>query len=139
MKKLVMTMLVVVAATTLTTKLSATNPIVSSSVLTIAEPTTFVEVREINASFLTTLLCFNPLSQQILSMEERKLKVKADDNETTHTAIIEVEIYSIDGLDVLGPFTVTEGEILSVDVDEREWGVNTLGATQGAEVSFWFE
>lgn len=34
-----------------------------------------------------------------------------------------VWIYSLDGLDVLGPYTVYAGETLSVPIDDREWGV----------------
>jgi hypothetical protein len=32
-------------------------------------------------------------------------------------------IYSLDGLDVLGPYTIYAGETLSVPIDDREWGV----------------
>ncbi|RLD45222.1 MAG: hypothetical protein DRI89_01670 [Bacteroidetes bacterium] len=139
MKKLVMTLLVVVAATTLTTKLSATNPIVSSSLLTIAEPTTFVEVWETNAFLNTNPFCFDPLTQRTMTMGEKKMKVKVDDNTPVSTATAEVEIYSLDGIDVLGPFTVTEGVVLEVDIDNREWGVSTLEVSQGAEISYWVE
>lgn len=31
--------------------------------------------------------------------------------------------YSLDGLDILGPFTVLCGETLTVEIDERAWGV----------------
>jgi len=33
-----------------------------------------------------------------------------------------VWVYSLDGLDVLGPFQVTDAEDLSVEIDERAWG-----------------
>ncbi len=34
-----------------------------------------------------------------------------------------VWVYSLDGTTVLGPFTVSCGQTLDVDIDEREWGV----------------
>jgi len=34
-----------------------------------------------------------------------------------------VWVYSLDGQDVLGPYTVYAGETLSVDIDDRQWGV----------------
>lgn len=34
-----------------------------------------------------------------------------------------VYIYSLDGLNILGPYTVYAGETLTVEIDERDWGV----------------
>ena len=34
-----------------------------------------------------------------------------------------VWVYSLDGLDVLGPYVVYAGETLSVPIDDRDWGV----------------
>jgi len=33
-----------------------------------------------------------------------------------------VWVYSLDGLNVLGPYTVYAGETLTVEIDDREWG-----------------
>lgn len=35
----------------------------------------------------------------------------------------QVWLYSLDGLDILGPYTVMCGETLTVEIDERAWGV----------------
>jgi hypothetical protein len=35
----------------------------------------------------------------------------------------QVWIYSLDGVDTLGPYMVQCGETLTVEIDEREWGV----------------
>ena len=35
----------------------------------------------------------------------------------------QVWIYSLDGLDILGPYAVLCGETLTVEIDERDWGV----------------
>ncbi|RLD84778.1 MAG: hypothetical protein DRJ10_00255 [Bacteroidetes bacterium] len=126
-------MLVVVAATTLTTKATAINPTYSGSSITINEPANYVEVRETN----NELQLINPFIQQSTTTGEIKLHVKVNDNETTSTATAEVEIYSLDGVDVLGPYTVTEGEDLVVDIDEREWSVSTLQTSQNSEVTYW--
>ena len=34
-----------------------------------------------------------------------------------------VRIYSLDGVDTLGPYLVQCGETLTVEIDERDWGV----------------
>jgi hypothetical protein len=34
-----------------------------------------------------------------------------------------VHIYSLDGLNILGPYPVYAGETLTVEIDERDWGV----------------
>lgn len=34
-----------------------------------------------------------------------------------------VRVYSLDGEKILGPFTVYGGDILSVPIDDRDWGV----------------
>jgi len=137
MKNLVMTLLVVVAATTLTAKVSAINPTHSGSSITINEPANFVDAKETNAALNASFLWMEPLTQQTTSMGERKMRVEVDDRETTSTATAEVNIYSLDGIDVLGPFTVTEGTALVVDIDEREWSVSTSSTSQGAEISYW--
>lgn len=37
--------------------------------------------------------------------------------------LAQVWLYSLDGLNILGPYTVLCGEILIVEIDERDWGV----------------
>jgi hypothetical protein len=50
----------------------------------------------------------------------------------------QVWLYSLDGLDILGPYTVLCGETLTVEIDDREWGV--LVQTDAAVlVDVWIE
>ena len=47
-----------------------------------------------------------------------------------------VWIYSLDGLDILGPYTVYAGDTLSVGIDDREWGV-TIWSAFNIDVDVW--
>jgi hypothetical protein len=47
-----------------------------------------------------------------------------------------VRIYSLDGLNVLGPYIVYAGETLTVEIDDREWGV-LVETEDDIEVSVW--
>ena len=49
-----------------------------------------------------------------------------------------VWIYSLDGQDILGPYTVICGATLVVSIDERLWGVLVESAAQ-IEVDVWIE
>lgn len=46
--------------------------------------------------------------------------------------------YSIDGLNILGPFEVSCGETLSTPIDEREWGVLVITEDE-IMVDVWIE
>lgn len=61
------------------------------------------------------------------------------DNSSDQQSSAKIIIYSIDGLDELGPFPVIEGGLLKVDIDEREWSVRVVEQTEGSEVSWWIE
>jgi len=140
MKKSIMTMLVVIVAITLTSKLSAQYSIPSFNVPVIGDPTTFEEVLETSASFgSTNLLYFNPFGQKPINREEKKLKATTSDPNTNTTSCIMFEVYSLDGTDIYGPFTVYEGEIFEICIDEREWGIRVLTASEESEMSVWIE
>ena len=47
-----------------------------------------------------------------------------------------VEVYSLDGFDVLGPYIVYARDTLTVEIDEREWGVMIWPAFN-IEVDVW--
>jgi hypothetical protein len=47
-----------------------------------------------------------------------------------------VWIYSLDGQDILGPYLVYPGQPLSVEIDQREWGV-LVETEDEIDVSVW--
>ena len=49
-----------------------------------------------------------------------------------------VWIYSIDGLDILGPYYVTCGNTLEVEIDDREWGA-LVESDMDINVSVWID
>jgi len=51
------------------------------------------------------------------------IKVQCVGGKNLGTCQATVWVYSLDGQTILGPYTVYGGEILSVPIDDREWGV----------------
>jgi hypothetical protein len=51
---------------------------------------------------------------------------------------ITVYVYSLDGTTILGPFYVTSDTTLTVQIDERDWGV-LVNDQYEVEVSVWIE
>ena len=76
---------------------------------------------------------------QLESMEERQMIVKVEDESPSQSTWAIVKIYSLDGLDELGPYTVNEGTLLYVPIDEREWGVRVIDFLPGCIISAWIE
>jgi len=56
----------------------------------------------------------------------------------TSTCIAEVLIYSLDHQSVLGTYNVECGTTLSVEIDDREWGVSVTSKTP-VDVSVWID
>lgn len=140
MKKLVLALFVIAAVTVLTNKLVAQNPIPSFNVPVIVNPTTFEEISNSSSNLATPFSIGETLFSQTAGKGEVKLNIEATDknNETTASAI--VEIYSLDTELVYGPYTVVEGTIFTMFLsDKYEWGVRTLFATSGCELSTWFD
>lgn len=71
--------------------------------------------------------------------EKRKMIVKVTDSNSTNTATAVVIIYSLDGMDELGPFDLYEGTPLNVDIDSHEWSVQIVNQTLGSEVTWRIE
>ncbi len=71
--------------------------------------------------------------------EERKIIIISKDENSTTQSWAEVEVFSIDGNDIIGPFTVYEGTPELIDIDEREWEVRVLNKSLGSTVSWNIE
>lgn len=76
---------------------------------------------------------------QSQSLEERQIIIEVEDDKPNQTSWAQVRVYSLDGEDVLGPYTVTEGTQLRVPIDQREWGVIVIDFISGAIISTWIE
>lgn len=57
---------------------------------------------------------------QLISRGKREVVVQGHG---TPSSLATVYVYSLDYLDLLGPFTIHGGETLRVEIDSREWGV----------------
>ena len=68
-------------------------------------------------------------------LEMRHIHIKCI---ASNTCPVTVWIYSKDGLDILGPYTVNPGEILTVEIDDREWGVYTTADCE-VLISVWID
>lgn len=101
----------------------------------------------IPATKVTLEQVFNTLEEDIanniysnsLISEERQMIIKVVDELPGQLSWAVVVIYSTDGQDELGPYTVYEGTPLQMDIDEREWEVNVTDFLEGCTVSSWIE
>jgi len=76
---------------------------------------------------------FNSKAKRVINVHIYSTKASDSTN-----CSAEVLIYSLDHQDVLGPYTVNCGETLSVEIDDREWGVSVTPFTP-VEVSVWVD
>jgi len=131
MKRLSIKLLVTVVAIVLSTNLSATNPIEN------VNSATFVEIEAMNTTIELGNLIENSFALRLFSSEEIKLSVQVDDNNPNTTSTATVLVVSNDGVDELGPYSITEGEILLVTIDQRVWSVQEIQSSQGAIITYW--
>lgn len=99
-------------------------------------PSYLVELTQVNTIFEENedVVLIAPLS-----MEEKKINVHIGDLDPSQTSWVTILIYSLDGQDVLGPYTVMEGSPLEITIDDREWGVKVMNYLDGAVLSVWIE
>lgn len=138
MKNLSIKLLVVVVAITLTTNLSAKRPnsVVNETVN--LEVTSIVDFSTNNPLIESNICCPSPLNIQSLSAEERDLNVKVEDQNSNHTATAKIMIKSLDGTSEMGPYNLTEGTVLNVVVDQREWVVVVEESSVGSTITNWY-
>lgn len=132
MKHLSIKLLVAVAAIVISANLFAANP--SESVNT----TNLVEVESMKTTAQISTFFEGMLELQLLSMEERMLKVKIENDNPNTTATGKIMVVSNDGNDEYGPYVITEGEILEVTVDQREWTVQEIESSEGSIITSWY-
>ena len=135
MKKLILALFIIAAITALNNKTFAQYAIPSYDVPVIADPTTFEET-----ATQSTTSGFNLISANPASRGERKVNVRVIDNDMQTTASSTIEIYSLDESITYGPYTVYEETTFELLLtEEYEWGVRVLAASEGCEMSVWFD
>ena len=140
MRKKIMTLIIMIAATSFTTRLSAQYAIPSFNAPVVADPTSFEETTATSISFhANTLTLFNYLNHKSKNREERKMKIAANRPNSKAQLLASVIVYSLDEQTTLGPYNVEEGVILEVEIDERDWGVKVVSAINNCELSVWIE
>jgi hypothetical protein len=77
------------------------------------------------------------LLKSILEKRDVHVKLKSTNPENPYCEA-EVWIYSLDGLDAMGPYTVHCGETLVVEIDDRPWGVY-VDSEANIIVDVWIE
>ncbi len=87
---------------------------------------------ESSAIFQEMLPSFNKAKREI------KIHIIPSLKSDSIPCFAEVTIYSLDHQTVLGPYTVNCGETLSVEIDDREWGVSVTSNTP-VDVSVWVD
>ncbi|HEY9114436.1 MAG TPA: hypothetical protein VIN10_07020 [Bacteroidales bacterium] len=99
-------------------------------------PSYQVELMQVNATFEENE---NTEILSPINREESQLTIEVGDPNPLQVSWVIVNVYSLDGQDVLGPYTVMEGSLLSVAIDDRAWGVKVVNCLEGAILSVWIE
>jgi hypothetical protein len=140
MKNLFNLALVAIVLVTITCKVTAQNPIPSFNVPVIADPTTFEEVPVAKLISTTTLKHNKELGKTPKNAERRNIVIQTIDENAATTSWVIVQIYSLDGTFLYGPFYISEGDTFEHEIDdELMWGVNVLDASFGARMDVWIE
>jgi len=63
---------------------------------------------------------------------------KKSNKSDSSSCFASVTLYTLDHQTILGPYTVNCDETLSVEIDDRDWGVSVTSLTE-IEVSVWIE
>lgn len=137
MKNPLIILLAITAFITCSTEAIAQYAIPSYNVSIVVEPTTFKE-GEIAVTNSSSKPSIFSLAQQN-NKARRDMYVQASSSTPGEGASAVVVIYSLDGEDELGPFTVTDQQILVQEIDEREWGVRVQNASENCEISTWIQ
>ncbi|HEY9113060.1 MAG TPA: hypothetical protein VIN10_00080 [Bacteroidales bacterium] len=91
-----------------------------------------------NTNFQEPIQVFKKNPKGDRARRTAQVDVETQNPPTSPNAVIAiVELYSLDGQDVYGPYSVYENEILNVEVDEREWGVTVIQVMENSEMSVW--
>lgn len=135
MKNLIISVLVAFVAMAPITQTSAQT--FKSSVQNYSIPAYDVPVNQ-NTSFQEPIQIFKKAPNGDRERRTAHVDVETQNPPLSPSAIIAiVQLYSLDGQDVYGPYNVYENEILDVEVDEREWGVTVLQVMDESEMSVW--
>lgn len=120
-------------------KAYAQFPIPSYGVDVSMGTTTFEHGIMSNSFLLNDYSLKKTVDNVVMTAGEDKIKISVDKKDTGTPQWAIVYIYSIDGKDILGPYTVVEDETFSQVIDERDWGVKVVDSSIGCKLSVWNE
>jgi len=69
---------------------------------------------------------------------KREMNVQIRPKVLTGTCSATVWVYSLDRTTILGPYDIVSGQVLSVEIDDREWGV-LVESEDEVIVDVWIE
>jgi len=73
-----------------------------------------------------------------MAKREMDIRVNCSGVSPNGTCQATVWVYSLDGQTILGPYTVNGGDVLSVPIDDRDWGVLVI-TDDDITVDVWIE
>ncbi|MEI6143880.1 MAG: hypothetical protein WCP85_31670 [Mariniphaga sp.] len=69
---------------------------------------------------------------------KRQLQAESSCFKSLSSCVINMYVYSLDGLDCLGPYFLSCEQTLSVEIDDRAWGV-VVQSECDVQVSVWID
>lgn len=135
MKNLIISILLAFVATAFISQVNAQT--FKSSVQNYSIPAYDVPVTP-NTTFQEPVHVFKKAPNADRERRTAHVDVETQNPPTSPNAIIAiVNLYSLDGQDVYGPYNVYQNEVLDVEVDDREWGVTIIQVMEDSDMSVW--
>jgi hypothetical protein len=133
MKKLIISMLVILATTSIQQSLRGNNSEINSN--------NYTFILNINSNNIYNQLIVKNYSNEFLELfntAERKIKVSVQ-NGGPKIANATIKIVSLDGVDNIGPYLIEEGSIYEYDLPDTTWYVEVISISEDSEVISWYE
>ncbi len=133
MKKLIISMLVVFATTSIQQSLRGNN----SEVIGTKSIFSFTKNFQTICSYSKLSSTFYKINNLLITGDKKlNIQVKGQDN---ITASATVKLVSFDGLQNAGPYYLVEGNIYNFYVPDDTWYVEVISKTDNSEVISWYE
>lgn len=139
MKKGILSILAFFVILGISQKANAQYTIPSFNITIVTLPTTFEEIPQKNSVCPAT---YKNLTNKVSvrnSKGRKEIQVGIRPQGGGSNAWSKIEIYSIDGTILQGPYYVTDTQVFRLSLDDQvQWGVRVLDATDYAIFDVWF-
>lgn len=139
MKNSFLSIVFLIIFATLSGNVRAQHPIPSYNIFVVSTPTTFEEVPQKRASYITTNRTLLSKTFKNASKGRKEIQVGIRPQGGGNNAWAKIEIYSVNGLVVDGPYNVDDSQVFRLSLDDQYlWGVRVLEVSDSAIFDVWY-